>query len=361
MRPENKQDANNGGAERFSPRYFRNLGAVMLAGWIGMNGVVKMTEPEYYSQLTSVNPITAAEKMLNYLTGGNQCPAIPYAGGVSAGRATTYTEAGFEFLDISAYASQLKAAKDTPSMVSVLDRFTQGQYGFPTSMSSESIEGITKPRRLIDFRQDKTPLGPRFIIESQQSRYDTDNFFRNGMLYVIKAFNALPKPVVKLANINSLELITQDQAATSNNLSNEVVLGDADIYERKLTLYPSSLTTDRVRSVLAHEIGHLLDETECGLLGLQRDTAYQSFNTFSLMYGNKKSYGAERNTISPYGAMGPAEDKAELYSHLLTGSLTFEDLQKSPKPIRRKAELLLARLEDRLPGISEYLLSNHTE
>jgi hypothetical protein len=329
----------------------------MLAGWVSINGVVKMAEPEYYSQFASVNPIIAAGKIHSYIASGDHCPAIPNVTKISSSNNTASAETAFELPATADYTARLKAAQDIPSMVSVLDNFTQHEYGFQADMSSESLEDAASPRRLIDFKSSPLPTGARFIIESQQSKEDFNNYFRNGMLHIIEALGTLPKPLIKLADIKSLALLTRDQAATTEKLSNEVVLGDADVYKRKLQIYPSALTADRLPRVLAHELGHLLDTSECGVLESQRDSAYQDNNTFSLMYGNQNSYGADWNTVSPYGATNVAEDKAELYSYLLTGEVSYTGIQNAPEPIRSKAELLLGRLENRLPGISNYLLS----
>ena len=357
MSLENQQKHTGLRAERFSPRYFRNIGAVMLAGWISANGVVRMAEPEYYNQFTSVNPITAAGKMHGYLTSGDQCPAIPNETRISIGNNTASAETVFELPVTAGYAGRLKTAQNIPDMVSVLNSFTQQEYGFQTDMPSESLKDAASPRRLVDFKSSPLPTGAQFIIESQQSKDGFNNYFRNGMLHVIETLGAMPRSLIDLADIKSLELLARDQAATSDKLSNEVVLGDANVYERKLQIYPSALTADRLPSVLAHELGHLLDTSECGVLEAQRDSAYQDNNTFSLMYGNKNSYGARWNTVSPYGAMSVVEDKAELYSYLLTGSLSRQELQQVSEPIRNKAELLLNRLDSHLPGISDYLLS----
>ncbi|HEX5395443.1 MAG TPA: hypothetical protein VFW52_03790 [Candidatus Saccharimonadales bacterium] len=312
MSPKNRQEASVKRPERFSPRYFRNIGATLLIGWVSINGAVKLAAPEDRQSILNFNPLTLPTNIAAYFD-NNGCSAESRAFGPAM------AEPKIELANSAAYKKELGPASSPSQAIGLLSEFTDKNYGFKTSSKLNALN-----------------LNP---AAAQQ--------FNAGIIGVFEQFSAMPNELVNLANISGLSISEESDR-----------LGDADNFDGAINLSLSALIDGSEKRVLAHEIGHLLDDKECGVRGKNRDKTFESLNSPGFKYGTSDQNEQKRNLASFYAGASPAEDKAEIYSFLLTGAVSYESLRSFPEPvIKQKFELLLSRLENRLPGISNFLLS----
>ena len=103
--------------------------------------------------------------------------------------------------------------------------------------------------------------------------------------------------------------------------------------------------------IFFHEIGHLIDGQEMGRMQ-QKDPQYTDLNPKGFKYFDEKSYQENKDAVvNEYASYNAVEDKGMIYQNFIFGPR----LAYSKDPIiREKTRLLVARLDEKIPNISEY-------
>ncbi len=149
----------------------------------------------------------------------------------------------------------------------------------------------------------------------------------------------LPVELVKLAGVKKV-LFVKNLHGSIVNRNEETTFG---AYNFKGIIY---MDFDRnqpwleFRKTFAHELGHALDSAICGTFGMYQDEELGVLNSDPSL------------TLTKYGSASATEDKAEMMMEMLFG---LADPSEMPEAVANKYKLILARLEDNLPGISGYL------
>lgn len=121
-------------------------------------------------------------------------------------------------------------------------------------------------------------------------------------------------------------------------------------------------------SVFQHELlGHGMHFAACGNFPSRtpfrpnaNDTAITSFNPEDFLYDDERQqlYDAvynEQLTVSGYGEQNVLEDVAETSKSLITGELQLNS-ELSGTPLGQKAGVILHRLDEQVPGLTDYYL-----
>lgn len=177
---------------------------------------------------------------------------------------------------------------------------------------------------------------------------------RNNIKVLIKMFEQLPKELFDKIELNEIILTGQMGEYKNENYKEptNTFSGTVSFDERKVYLLaqPDEYQT---QSTALHEIGHLLDDLLCdGILDV--DPEYTSDNSTKYVPEKwMKKGGENKDYVSSYSWHGVAEDRAEVWERLLAGNEMHS--RYIAENIHKKFALLLARLEELIPGISLYL------
>lgn len=169
--------------------------------------------------------------------------------------------------------------------------------------------------------------------------------FRNQAKSLINDFGVIPKELFEFSQLKRIKLVKN---LTHRYYGKNAVSGFANPLSH--TLYLDIQTFD---ASFTHELGHLLDYSACGLRGMYHDPGLTSLNTKGYKYLEDDPVNLwGLNTVSEYGATNQAEDKAEFYANILYGIMPDDN---EPVSIQRKAQYLVARLEEHVPGMANYI------
>lgn len=178
--------------------------------------------------------------------------------------------------------------------------------------------------------------------------------FKKGAANLLWSFTYLPTEVVKESGMNTLkvtESIKPDvpfvpMYEPDPPLSTNPVTGI--IYTTRNTFYRVS------SSEYFHEIEHGLDKKECGLWGMLRDPEFHDLNPKGFKYGKENKDALFKTVAASYGQKHVIEDKATVSELLFSGFAKALYQYESPV-IQQKQALILARLEKKVPNITEYI------
>jgi hypothetical protein len=240
---------------------------------------------------------------------------------------------GLTPVDGSATQSALELAEDIDEMLNALNKFTMQHYGFNVVLYN-SIIGVK------NMDADEIKPGSLNI-----------NLFRRGAQDLVSAFDFLPLEEVRAVGIKQIRIVNEfeDQSVGAEAL---VEHGVIDI--RLNEFYEEGPTDDITANVYYHEAGHILHYKTCRSWGFDHDPQYLALNPPGFKYGSKE--GWQRAAVSEYGGTDLAEDEAEIYEAMLD-KLEPSAFHSSYRPVREKYALLLARLDQQVPGMAEYLVS----
>lgn len=233
---------------------------------------------------------------------------------------------GFTLVDDAPYRSKLLQTASIPKKLEILNQFTEN-YGF------------------------KVTTAPNFnTLDANKFKSTKDVLaedFTGGASSLMEIFHYLPVEIAKYSNIHEIRIVSDipgDKEASAGP-EGTIHMTYGSFVGGNYTIY-------------MHELGHLVDFTECGDDNFfsQQDHQYLGLNPKKFKYGNQTRWSWVGITASPYGGTEVKEDKAEVYKNMLNGlnPLYFN----SPYHVlKEKYRLLLARLDTQIPGIANYLAS----
>lgn len=224
------------------------------------------------------------------------------------------------------------------NLTEILNDFTM-EYGFGSEISQNQI---WQEKINVSFHQEEL---------SDPNTIDIAKYKR-GIESLIANIHRIPREIIVSSGIKKLK-ITGTREQIDNPILGQVhVAGEVDPLLRTLYL-PVETVYSRDFNTVVHEFGHLLDFEQCGFTGAFSDTELSDLNPKDFVYGQKESVGKVAVTDS-YGATSALEDKATLYADILnTNALSYI----SSEAVASKYKLLLARMEQEVPGSARYLLS----
>ncbi len=327
-------------ADRFSPRYFRNLGVGVIIGWALFNGGARLVLPEEKQQAVKINPLPFINELKGALV-DSECQIDAESIGKTALKPILEISNGTNRPeDLSKLISKevrqnIDQAVEPSQVIEILNTLTQSKLGAETTLSEDALYSLKNNR---DFG----------FFDTMQNK-DRFSVFKNASYELYEQISYLPKELFEYANIKELSIVvTNDKThfgfSESQSGSTKISLSIAGFY--------SSFTPHTFN----HELGHALDNRMCGENGIFNDSGFTSLNSFGYFYGVENYSALSLNALSTYSLTNPAEDKAELYAYLLSKNKTIQ-LEDLPDPLRAKAKLLMIRLEANVPGITSYLFT----
>lgn len=243
---------------------------------------------------------------------------------------------GLTLIDDEPFQNELAAAKSPAAVVRVLSSFGR-EYGFGVELLDTRLKMLLRPVSEQENSDDQ-PVNTRKI--------DMDAF-RRGASAFMQTLHFIPAEVIRRSKLETIRLA----GTLSSDWSGEVS-GEAYINTNVIAFTVSDFSSaDPV--LYAHEIGHRIDFAMCGMVGSWKDAEYTDLNPPGFHY-TKDSAKPATATASQYGRSDVYEDIATMYEYMLT-RLNPDLFDNPSKAISRKYRLLLARLEDFVPGYSQYL------
>jgi len=219
----------------------------------------------------------------------------------------------------------------------VINDFTRN-YGFDVSVLKSTESQIDAP----------VPFKPQ----------DLPNYYFDGVFnYLLDTFRYLPVEEVKASGIKHIVIVRafKTDGKIDWNVGGEVQFNDPNTVYIGIAELGSE---EGPQIVIFHEMSHTGDFNYCHSPQLsQNDPQYEDLNPSNFQYQGKKYKtfdGWRAVTDTQYGAQNIWEDKADTGKYLLPGINRVVAL-KSPKAIRKKYDVLAARLEKQAPGVVEYL------
>lgn len=250
---------------------------------------------------------------------------------------------GLTLVDTQEHQQQIDRAGSVDDILEAVNDYTE-ERGFTV--------GIADLPLIID----RDDAGTEYLSDFDKSQIELDQF-RHGASILLDSLYYLPQEVTSLTGLREISIVKRLPGVSG---------GDAKVKEGKIrfsldtfyNLYPQTL---------AHEEAHLADAAICGNPGFAQDDLFQEHNPPGLEYSGKpgnvnlggagaKENKLPRGVLTEYGATGATEDKAEIYESLLTG-FQRSVLENEDPIVRAKAELLISRLEEYVPGLSAYLVA----
>lgn len=238
-------------------------------------------------------------------------------------------DAGIELVDADPYKDKIKKAKTTDEVTAITDLFCEN-YGFD-----------------FELGENATIKDTGIIAEPIKKSDMKIGDYKKGAINFVGALGQCPVELVKLADIDSFEVVESfvnpNAAAMANPISGKLYIN----YE--------TMTNSDFEPIM-HEISHRLDSVISGIVGMSTDKEFSELNPSDFEYGRKNSSKNKEVVCVEYGSTNIKEDKATYMQTMING--LDQDLAYSKNPtIRAKYRLLLARLEQRIPGVTKYLVS----
>jgi hypothetical protein len=172
--------------------------------------------------------------------------------------------------------------------------------------------------------------------------------FSLAFLNLMADFEYIPVEMVKATGLKQLRIVRDFVNADRHEADIAAKAYGANHIDIKLSDLISGSRKD-----IPHEMGHLFDYNFCGDYGFNYyDPQYDALNPGDFEYGTGGYW--HDSTISSYGASNAKEDKAEMFANIFSG-IDPAAVHSQYSVVRQKYDLLLARLEEKVPGSVEYL------
>lgn len=235
-------------------------------------------------------------------------------------------------VDSLPFQEMLEEVSSVDELLTTLNRFTS-EYGFSIYMPQE--EDTTG--RLPPYK----PLSRESIDLNYLKKWEAGMF--------LKFFSYIPKELVHLSGMERMVLVESPLFSSAPNYDdNEGVVGLADYSTGSILI---NRLDDRL---IIHEMEHLIDRKLCGT-AVGKDSQLRGLNPKGFQYGEEyKKEIDERIVVNPYAKTGIVEEKAETMERIVHFGVTVDNDYQVRKS---KFALLLARLEEEVPGITAYLKS----
>jgi len=220
----------------------------------------------------------------------------------------------------------VRRARTAGAVLTALNAYTGSGFGFTVSLPS-------------------TPVGTGTdFVGLPVDRRESFAALRAGSVAFMRYLSRVPTGLVACSGLQQLTVV--DHLYTGKNTEREGLA-----LERDLTIYLELRSfSNPVADATSQEIGHLLDAAMCGIGGQQDDPQYAGLNPPGFRYGPDAN---TKDVATKYGATNIVEDKATEFQSML-GGLQKGLFDSDNTVLRRKYRLLLARLEEHVPGSARY-------
>ncbi|HET7827567.1 MAG TPA: hypothetical protein VFK97_01745, partial [Candidatus Saccharimonadales bacterium] len=232
---------------------------------------------------------------------------------------------GLHLAEALPYLFKMNQTASFPEQLKLINQYSR-QFGFKIGVDFKDTGGNVQP---IDRRKANGAI------------------FNRAFLMLISDFEYMPVEVVRAAGLKHLRIVQDfvDPNQRVNNIAAEAITPDT------IDINLSDILADRPQDV-RHELGHIFDYSFCGDSGFNYyDPQYTDLNPAGFEYGTSGYW--QNATISQYGASNQREDKAEMFAHIF-GGIDMAAVNSRHVAIRQKYDLLLARLNQKVPGAVEY-------
>lgn len=239
---------------------------------------------------------------------------------------------GLTLFDTSPYLASLNEAKSVEEVMTVWNYFTSN-FGIDIEITEER-----------DIKDTFVPFQPVF-------KDDIDfGLFQEGAKHFIYNFEYVPEEVVRTSGVQKIKIVHSELIPDPKNPGEYIKYFDGLHNSTTNIMYLDILGLNNGGNTPLHELGHGFDAQYCRQLEVDKDTQYDSRNPSEFDYGE----GVDTNyqvTLSEYTATGIKEDKAETFATFLTLPHIYPHLEK---PLRDKIDLLVARLDAKVPGVAKF-------
>lgn len=239
---------------------------------------------------------------------------------------------GLELIDSDEHLDQVDEAENIEDVLTILNNFG-ANFGLSF--------GIPREKPIADFLMEYD------VIDSAElDLAEVKILVKNAL----SSLSYLPVELVRLANPRRVVFVRNIEKSKFNETGYEI-LGETESRAGIYMNYDASLDPDNFAKVFAHELAHKIDFVICGQFGSKQDEELKELNPQGRKY--KTNYqNSEGFTLTEYGATSILEDKAEMMGNMFYQLLNPSEM---PDAVGEKYGLVLARLEDNIPGISKYL------
>lgn len=245
------------------------------------------------------------------------------------------------------------------------------KYGFEIEDPTTSLEAIKTAQSLSEILENANLFAKNYGIEisTHDNGYgdilkeaSLEEFRRHITKLTVSIF-LMPKELIEYSGLKNIVLIYDfNESHDGGETIGKTTLGGDTMAISLNGLKESDDDKPNQGQVFAHELGHLIDGRMCEELGgAESDEEYNELNGQRNVYGNEEVGHDNRTFAYSYGAAGIREDKATVLESLLSidqgGTLNSLVRYGEDTPIYNKLWVLMARLEEVTPGISQYLLT----
>lgn len=236
---------------------------------------------------------------------------------------------GVTVIDRRPYRAQLEKADSVDQVFDVLSKFT-ANYGIKIK-TGERNEKERLHKKDIDLKQ-----------------------FKEGAGAFISTVHFMPVELVKLSGVTTIEIVNSLEKFEA--LGQKLVPNGIIIPEKHIIRVPIEDFYNGNPKVISHEIAHGVDYFLCGPTGWKmNDPLFTKLNPKGFRYGVEDDDAVDAVVAEVYGETNVLEDKAtELQRSLV--ALDLEILAEDT-PLRKKYEVLMARIVQKIPKLDLYLRS----
>lgn len=244
-------------------------------------------------------------------------------------------ENGLTLVDDTPFQEKLQLAKTPDEVLHTLNNFGRN-YGFGFELLDSHMDMLLRP---LTEQQGSNDL------PIERAKIDL-NGFKYGARAFMRTLHFIPIQVIQTSKLETIQLVG------ALNSENGPVAGEAYNSNHTIAFTMGDFSSGD-ETLYTHEIGHRLDFELCGMFGSWKDSEYTDLNPKHFHY-ERNSNRPSNATASQYGRTNVYEDKATMYQYMLA-QLNPSLFNNYTKTISEKYRLLLARLEEAVPGYSKYL------
>ena len=245
---------------------------------------------------------------------------------------------GLHLIDPTERVKRLQSADNVQAVLDELQSH-MGDLGIPIVLH-ETLDSK-------DARVDAEPFDPNSLEMSQD--------LIDGVSSFIYSTSYVPKELYEFIDIKEIRIVDTFKP-TDNPIVGEFTAAGKAMMDDGIIYLPKSYLLQGDFDLIMHEVSHLLDYR---LNGDSYDATYED-QEFTALNKEEFDYGDPNEDMSDmvalYSATNPVEDKATLMETMINGLSRVYLYHENPI-IRNKYRLLLGRIEQNVPGYSQYMLS----
>jgi len=242
-------------------------------------------------------------------------------------------------------------------------------------LSSGSLENITNAQSIEEVNKAIRPLftalGLELIVNTHahtlsDGHYTAKPLSEEELPQIINAIKVLAKavsetPAEYIAVSHIKKIIIGNKLEPVGAESDEWLITGLHANDDGGWIYVA-IDTDAEQPIMKtwqHELFHAFDKSACpGYQTELHDDDFVALNPSGFTYTSDKNmsaHAASNVVASDYGAKRALEDKAEIAKNFATGTLVSTDETFKDSPLAKKERALLSRIEQRVPGYTEYV------